>query len=65
MSTSEYNGGGLFVSRVHDEFYIDLLEYSMYGYCYIFPLQVYIIILSYRVYIMQLKVNSNGIIMIT
>ena len=31
----------------------------MYDYCYIFPIQVYIIKLTYRVYTVQLEENSN------
>ena len=31
----------------------------MYGYCYIFPIQVYIIKLTFRAYTMQLGENLN------
>ena len=56
---SEDSGCGLFVHRIHEEFHINLQECSMYGYCYVFPIQVYITQLTYRAYTMQLAGNSN------
>ena len=51
-SASEDNACGLFAFRIYEEFHINLWECSMYGYCYIFPIQLYIIKLTYRVYTM-------------
>ena len=52
LSASKDNGCGLFMHRIYEEFHINLWECSMYGYCYIFPIQVYIINLTYRLYSM-------------
>ena len=51
QSVSEDDGCGLFVHRIDEEFHINLWEWSTYGYCYTFPIQVYIIKL--RVYTMK------------
>ena len=54
----EDNGCGLFTYRIYKEFHINLWECLMYGY-YIFPIQVYIIKLTYIAYSMQLEENTN------
>ena len=59
QSTSEDNGCGLFAYRIYEEFYISLWECSMYGYRYIFSIQVYITKLTYRAYTVQLEGNST------
>ena len=45
--------------KKYEEFLRNLWACSMYGYCYIFPIQVYIIKLIYTPYTMQLEENSN------
>ena len=40
-------GVGLIAYRIYEEFHINLWECSMHGNCYIFPIQVYIIKLTY------------------
>ena len=59
QSASVNNGWGLFAYWIFEEFHINLRECLMYGYCYIYPIQVYIIKLTYRMYTMQLEENSN------
>ena len=50
QSVSEDKGYGLFTYRIYEEFPINLCECLMYDYCYIFPIQVYIIKLTYTAY---------------
>ena len=59
QSASEDNRCGLFTYRIYEELHINLWECSIYGYCYIFPIKVYIIKLTYRAYTMRLNENSN------
>ena len=53
------------VSRNYDRhfqfLFINLWEFSMYGYCYTLLIQVYIIKLTDRPYTMQLEENSNPV----
>ena len=60
ISSQHPKAMGVGYSRIeYEEFHINLLEYSVYSYCYIFSIKVYMIKLRYRAYTMQLEGNSN------
>ena len=46
QSVPEYNGCGLFVYRIYEEFHINLWVCSMFRFCYLFLIQVYIKLLA-------------------